>query len=269
MSNAKALEIWEKRAELHAAKKGSMIRNLSSEQYNDNWWAHISPLLDEIKGGKILEAGCGTGRWAERLVPMGFDLVLSDFSPNMIAKAREHAAKLGYEKDARFEVLDVCDLHSLTDDSFDMVISTGEPITLCADPEQAIAEYCRVVRPGGYVLCDAGNRIRKAYDLATKKPSAKILQVLETGQYTSANGMELHLLSPEILTGIFAKLGMELKTLAGITPMGTFPPDPLMTKALEDDDTYRAMETINREYATRPEIINLSHRLIAVARKPL
>ncbi|WP_300672189.1 bifunctional 2-polyprenyl-6-hydroxyphenol methylase/3-demethylubiquinol 3-O-methyltransferase UbiG [Desulfoluna sp.] len=267
MENQKLRDIWDQRAEIHAAGKEAKAQDPMSTLYHDSWWGYIQPLLSEIAHGRILEAGCGTGRWAEHLVPMGFDLVLSDFSPNMLAKARAYAEEKGFAHGVSFEALDVCDLHSLESDSFDMVISTGEPVSLCNDPGQAISEYCRVVRPGGYVLCDAGNRYRKAYDSFVRSPSGRAAQIIETGDYEMDNNMTLHLLGPSELTRIFDDLNMELLTLAGITPMFSFPPNEQQKKALEDEATYQAMVKIGREYARRPEIVALSNRLIAVARK--
>jgi SAM-dependent methyltransferase len=267
MDNEKLREIWDQRAETHAARKECKTQDPVSKLYHDSWWGYIQPLLSELVHGRILEAGCGTGRWAEHLVPMGFDLVLSDLSPNMLAKARAYAEKKGFAHGVSFEELDVCNLHSLESDSFDMIISTGEPITLCNDPEQAIIEYCRVVRPGGYVLCDAGNRYRKAYDSFAQSHSGRAAQIIETGEYEMDNNMTLHLLGPSELTRILDRQNMELLTLAGITPMFSFPPDERQKKAMEDEATYQAMVTIAREYAQRPEVVALSSRLIAVARK--
>jgi ubiquinone/menaquinone biosynthesis C-methylase UbiE len=268
MSNTKIRKIWNQRAEIHAAKKESQAQDASSKLYNESWWKYIKPRLPEIGHGRILEAGCGTGRWAELLVPMGFDLVLSDISPNMLAKAKEYAEKKGFVKSICFEELDVCDLYSLQSESFDMVISTGEPINICSDPRQAISEFCRVVRPGGYVICDSGNRYRKAYDNFRLFPSEQVVEILETGEYKLGDGTTDHLLGPTELTELFTTQKMELLTLAGIMPMFSFPPDENLKKALEDETTYQAMVTISKKYAQRPEIVSLSSRLLVVAQKP-
>ncbi|MFA7116959.1 MAG: class I SAM-dependent methyltransferase [Bacteroidales bacterium] len=267
-NNTKIRKVWNQRAEIHAAKKEQQAQDPSSKLYNESWWRYIQPLLPKNNHGRILEAGCGTGRWAERLVPMGFDLVLSDISSNMIAKAKEYAEKKGFVKNICFEELDVCDLHSLQSESFDMVISTGEPISMCSDPKQAISEFCRVVRPGGYVICDSGNRYRKAYDNFQLSPSEQVLKILETGEYEGRDGITAHLLGPTELTEIFTTQKMELLTLAGIMPMFSFPPDKNLKKALENKATYQAMVTISKKYAQRPEIVSLSSRLLVVAQKP-
>lgn len=269
MENKTLREIWNERAEVHASGKGCKTRDAVSRLYDESWWKFIEPLLVGIPEGRILEAGCGTGRWAERLAHLGFQVVMSDFSPNMLKKAREYAEAQGFADGLRFEERDVCDLHGFKNGSFDMVISTGEPITLCFDLKKAIREYCRVVRPGGHVLCDAGNRYRRVFDLFRQGRGGEIEAVLASGECRGHDGMTQHLLGPAELRARFEEEGMEVLTLAGITPMFGFPPDKETRAALGDEKTRNAMEVIARDYAERLEIVAQSSRILAVARKPL
>ncbi|MEF2146044.1 MAG: class I SAM-dependent methyltransferase [Desulfovibrionaceae bacterium] len=268
MRNDDIREIWNKRAKIHAAQKCCKAQNVVGQLYHDSWWHYINPLLSEIPNGRILEAGCGTGRWAEHLAPRGFTLVMSDLSPAMLVKAKEYAEENGFVEHIDFKELDVCDLHSLEDNSFDMVISTGEPISICSDPRKAISEYCRVVRPGGFVLCDAGNKYRKAFDSFQAHPAQRFLHILETGDYASQSGMELHMLGPSELTAIFEEYGLTIKTMAGITPMGTFPACTHYENAVKDSAIRNELYELQRLYGEKPEIVALSSRILAVAQKP-
>ncbi|NDV19718.1 methyltransferase domain-containing protein [Pseudodesulfovibrio sp. JC047] len=268
MHNDELRRIWNERAEYHAARKLTESDDAMSRFYHTSWWRHIEPLLSNFPSGTILEAGCGTGRWAEHLVPLGYSVTLTDISPVMLKKAREHAERKGFVNGVILKEFDVCDLHPFADNSFDMVISTGEPISLCADPEKAFSEYCRVVRPGGYVLCDAGNKYRRALEVFTKDPSAAFLTILETGEHTAHGNMDLHLFGPSELKKNFETLGMTVHTLAGLTPMLTFPPSTTAQTAMQDQTTLQALEELERKYTQTPEIIALSSRLIIVAQKP-
>jgi len=268
MNNNHLRKIWDQRADIHSARKMCKTEDQFSKLYNESWWRYIEPLLSEIKNGRILEAGCGTGRWAERLAPMGFEMVLSDISPKMLHNARDFAEQCGFADNLSFEELDVCDMHSLRNNSFDMVISTGEPLTLCANPEKAVSEFCRVVRPGGYILCDAANRYRKAFDLFHRKAFDQIIKVLETGDYVSESGLTQHLLGPGELVDLLKANKMEVHNLAGITPMFSFPPDSELKDALEHEYIFRDMLKISQKYAEHPGVVNLSSRLLAVACKP-
>ena len=268
MHNDEMRKRWDRLAEAHAARKNDTTHESAGQLYQADWWQYISPLLTEIPNGRILEAGCGTGRWAEHLIPMGFSVVMSDFSPAMLAKAKEYAGAHGFAEKVTFKELDVCDMHSLDNDSFDMVISTGEPISLCSDPHKAIREYCRVVKPGGYVLCDAANKYRRAFDTFRDDPSDRFLHILESGKDTAKHSMRLHLFGPTELTSIFEELGMEVCTLAGITPLDTFPPSGQVKKAMKNEAARNALYELSRRHGEKPEIVALSSRILAVAHKP-
>ena len=97
--------------------------------------------------GKVLEVAIGTGLNLP-FYPEGVRLTGVDFSPAMLAQARERARQLGrtvelVEGDA--QALD------FPDSSFDTVVCT---FSLCSVPDdrQAIAEMRRVLRPGGRLL---------------------------------------------------------------------------------------------------------------------
>src|ERR687885_298079 len=97
--------------------------------------------------GEVLEVAIGTGLNLD-FYPEGVRLTGVDFSPAMLAQARERALKLG-----RTVELVEGDAQALgfPDRSFDTVVST---FSLCSVPDdrQAVAEMRRVLRPGGRLL---------------------------------------------------------------------------------------------------------------------
>lgn len=58
-------------------------------------------MLGEIEGKRILDAGCGTGRWSIRLADKGAEVYGLDFSEGMISKARKKAGEIGLDIDFR------------------------------------------------------------------------------------------------------------------------------------------------------------------------
>jgi len=94
--------------------------------------------------GEVLEIAVGSGRNLA-FYPEGTSLTAIEFSPEMLELARKRAGELGREVDLRLG-----DAQSLefADESFDTVVCT---LALCTipDPEDAVAEACRVLRPGG------------------------------------------------------------------------------------------------------------------------
>lgn len=57
----------------------------------------INELVNETKGKKIIDIGCGPGLYCERLSKFGFEVTGVDFSENSIRYAQETAQHLGID----------------------------------------------------------------------------------------------------------------------------------------------------------------------------
>jgi ubiquinone/menaquinone biosynthesis C-methylase UbiE len=97
--------------------------------------------------GEVLEVAVGTGRNLA-FYPSDVRLTGVDLSPEMLALARRRAVELGRQVDLRVGDAQALDL---PDASFDTVVCT---LALCCVPDDraAVAELCRVLRPGGVLL---------------------------------------------------------------------------------------------------------------------
>lgn len=97
-------------------------------------------------GGKVLDAGCGTGLAAENLHILGYrDLVGIDLSSNMLEKAR----KTGVFSDVRRMVLG--EQLDFPTNSFSSAIVTGV-FTEGHAPPSSLNELIRVVEQGGHII---------------------------------------------------------------------------------------------------------------------
>jgi phosphatidylethanolamine/phosphatidyl-N-methylethanolamine N-methyltransferase len=103
----------------------------------------------ERVGGRVLEVGVGTGislpHYDKRTRLVGIDI-----SEAMLEKARERAKKLGLDN---VEDIAVGDAEALAypDDAFDVVVAQYV-VTAVPNPEKALDEFARVVRPGGEIV---------------------------------------------------------------------------------------------------------------------
>jgi demethylmenaquinone methyltransferase / 2-methoxy-6-polyprenyl-1,4-benzoquinol methylase len=101
-------------------------------------------------GARVLDVASGTGDLAlelARRVAPGGEVVGSDFSEGMLARARR---KAGAYPNVRFEWGDALEL-SYADDSFDAA-TVGFGVRNFSDLGRGLAEMVRVVRPGGRVV---------------------------------------------------------------------------------------------------------------------
>lgn len=108
-------------------------------------------LAGTARGRRILDLGCGTGQDAialAHIVGKEGEVVGIDRSEAMIREARQRAA--GLDLPVRFEVGDASAL-PFPDNHFDGC-RADRVFQHLADPEAALAELVRVVRPGGSVV---------------------------------------------------------------------------------------------------------------------
>ncbi len=96
-------------------------------------------------GDRILEVGVGTGINAP-LYPRNCHVTGIDFSPKMLAKARERVERKGLGN-VRLLEMDAAKL-TFPDNSFDIVYAPYV-ISVVPDPVQVVREMRRVCRPGG------------------------------------------------------------------------------------------------------------------------
>ena len=100
-------------------------------------------------GPKILEAGVGTGL-SLPYYPAHAEVHGVDLSEDMLRRARMKVEQRGLTHVKSLQVMDVCRL-GFADASFDAVAAQFL-ITLVPDPEGALDEFARVLRPGGEIV---------------------------------------------------------------------------------------------------------------------
>jgi phosphatidylethanolamine/phosphatidyl-N-methylethanolamine N-methyltransferase len=143
-----------------------MITSMSTEGVA-NAYARLAPVYDFLFGpvfsrgrteavkvagrigGRILEVGVGTGlslpKYTESNCITGVDI-----SEPMLNVARKRVRKLGLANVISIEVGDAENLR-FPSDSFDVVVAQYV-VTACPNPEKALNEFARVVRPGGEIV---------------------------------------------------------------------------------------------------------------------
>ena len=115
------------------------------------WVPWVLSQIDWPPAGDVLEVGCGPGwLWADSDdLPAGLRLTLVDLSPGMVEVARQGARQSSCRL-VEARVADVQDL-PFEADSFDVVIA-NHMLYHVPDPEKAVAELARVLRPGGLLM---------------------------------------------------------------------------------------------------------------------
>lgn len=121
---------------------------------------YILELIGDVRGKKVLDAGCGGGFYALWLSEKGAEVLGIDGSEEMIKTAKEKASRKKLH--ARFQIGDVTDLR-IEDGVFDVVLSTLVLMDV-KKLDKAASELVRVTRDGGCIIVSVQHPILTAGD---------------------------------------------------------------------------------------------------------
>jgi len=112
----------------------------------------LLPWLTVAPGTRVLDIGCGVGRWSRWLAARGAEVTGVDVSPTMIAEARRRVHQAGLSARCRFLVQDLVQLDA--GGPYDLVLSVTV-LQHVLDAERLRAGLLRMTRhlaPGGRML---------------------------------------------------------------------------------------------------------------------
>jgi ubiquinone/menaquinone biosynthesis C-methylase UbiE len=123
-----------------------------AEQVDADVGARFGGALGEAARGRLIDVACGPGVVTAALAPNAASIVAFDATAEMLEKTRARCAKAGL-RNVEFKSGDAEHL-PFADGEFDGAV-TRAALHHFADPQRAIAEMFRVLRPGGVaVLAD-------------------------------------------------------------------------------------------------------------------
>jgi SAM-dependent methyltransferase len=125
------------------------VHALGYAQHADNCAPGILSLLSGVRGGVVLEVGCGAGALTRHLLAAGHRVIATDASPAMLELAR---AALGADADLRRLVLPDDPLPAA-----DAIVSVGHVVSYLPDEaaiDRALIGMAGALRPGGVLAFD-------------------------------------------------------------------------------------------------------------------
>lgn len=173
----------------------------------------VDRLLAPLAFRSVLDVGSGTGRQALRFARRGASVTALDQSEPMLAVARQMAQREGLSIAFR--------LHSLEErlpfdaHQFDLVICA---LTLCHVPDlcSAVAEFARVLQPGGYLLITDFHPDHVLYGWRTGFRREDVIYRLPTVGHTKRGYLEAITASGLVILEV-------AESLMGEAPVGSVP----------------------------------------------
>ncbi len=233
------------------------------ELYDKITWYYVEPFLP--KEGIVLDAGGGTGKWSIPIAEKGLRVILYDISPKMLEIAEKKIREKNLQDLIKTKFGDICEI-SFPDETFDFILAENDPISYCSDPERAVKEFYRVLKPGCYICAgvDSLFSILRHVVNRMRDIDAAFEILKERRIYEEHMGFHWWLFTPRSLRELFEGANLQVLRVIGKTIVYDVGADPLLK------DPRKAKKLLELELALCEEesLIGYGMELHVVARKP-
>ena len=138
------------------------------------------------KGDFVLDIGAGPGRFTQLLVTLGATAIVADISQQQLELNKRYAAELNFAHGVKdWLQLDICDMSTFADQTFDAVVCYGNPIGYVFErKDRALAEVLRVLKPRGKAFISVASLWGSLHELlpaVMTVDTAKNVEIIRTG----------------------------------------------------------------------------------------
>lgn len=233
------------------------------ELYNKITWRYIEPYLPD--DGVVLDAGGGTGKWTLPIAEKGLRVVLYDMSVGMLRVARKKAIERGLDNLVTFKEGDIRDI-SYPDNTFDFVLAEGDPISYCGDPDKAVMELARVLKPDKFMAAGVDSLYSTARNSLVRGGPEEALKVLLEKRFLPPQwGFYCWAFSPDDLRRMFETNGLEVVKIIGKTVVYVSRPETELL--LQDEAKVKKILDLELMLCEEPSLVGYGGHLHIVGRK--
>ncbi|MGE5222988.1 MAG: class I SAM-dependent methyltransferase [Omnitrophica WOR_2 bacterium] len=266
------------------------VQNYYDQQSESEWRRferhpmELAITLRALKGympeppARVLDIGGGPGRYSIELAKKGYKVSLFDLSNENLRLAGMKAAEMGAVLE-RCQQGNAIDLAAFADGDFNAVLLMGPLYHLLEEKErkQALAEACRVCKPGGMLFISFITRYAGLLDMAMSYPE-RILDVadmklerhiLKTGKLpprsTAQPEFVAYLAQPAEVVPLAQSAGLKVLRVIGVEGFGG-----LNEQAVNrlPQEAFNAWVDLNYQVMDDPCLLGMSMHLLMVATKP-
>jgi len=234
--------------------------------------AWLEPFLGTA-GDRALDVGCGAGHLAVALATRGLQVSAVDRAAAMVERTARNSASAGVGEAVRPSVGDAVDLR-FPDETFALVVALGV-LPWLREPEEALVEMARVLRPGGALIVNVDNRLRmdRLIDpvmnpafAPLKGPAKRLAEALGVRRFPEGLRPSPRVGSASAFDRALARTGIE--KLTGIT-FGFGPYTFMGRRLLSEAASLRVHRWMqHRADAGMPVIRSIGSQYMVLGRKP-
>ncbi|MFD6449113.1 class I SAM-dependent methyltransferase [Promicromonospora sp. NPDC060204] len=188
-------------------------------------------LAGDVRGRKILDAGCGSGPLSAELRDRGAEMTGFDGSPSMIELARR---RLG--DDVPLTVADLARPLPYADDTFDDVVSSLV-LHYLEDWQPPLTELRRVLKPGGRLILSVNHPLVRPFNFP-KEDYFAVRQFSEEYDFAGQPGTLTYWHRPlHAMIDAFTAVGFDIASIAEPPPSPDTPAELLPPRIMSGERT--------------------------------
>ncbi len=232
-------------------------------------WRHLLKFISRDLSTRVLDVGCGTGRWGLRLAKSGYRVDFLDISEKMLDQVAGKAARLNLNYEPVLYHASIDDLSELEKGQYGFIVGQGDPLNCALKPERALKELTGLLAPGGTMVMSVDNRWQGLFHYFKNGDLPGLKEFLKTGRtnWVTDDPTEqypLVMFTPDQLRQMLAARGLELLSLIGKTVL----PLRRFKEFLAGEEARRELLRLEESlHATEALFANAAHLEFA-ARKP-
>ena len=226
--------------------------------------------------GLVLDAGGGPGRYAIHLAKMGYNIVLLDFTPELLDEARRQIKRAKVENKIDKVIHGtICDLSSFEDGKFDAVLCLGGALAHVLDRnerEKAVHELIRVAKKGAPMFVSVIGQIALLVSELVRFPHEiemdLFLRIRETGDYYGGYGFApCHFYNPEEIRKEFENEGLAVLEMVGLEGLASGHPKETNRLYKEYPKAWNIWWETHMKNCMQPTSVGISEHFMIICRK--
>jgi ubiquinone/menaquinone biosynthesis C-methylase UbiE len=226
--------------------------------------------------GLVLDAGGGPGRYTIHLAKMGYNVVLLDFTPELLDKARRQIETARVQSKIQKIIHGtICDLTQFEDEKFDAVLCLGGSLGHVVDKKErakAIHELIRVAKRGSPIFVSVIGQLALLVSELVRFPQEIQLEIFprirDTGDYYGGYGFApCHFYNPDEISREFEKEGVRVLETVGLEGLASGHPKETNRLYKERPKTWKIWWDTHLKTCTQPTSVGISEHFMIICRK--